>query len=719
MSENQLKLNAIGESIRRNRKQKGMTQEALAQMLGVSAQAVSKWETGQSAPDIGLLLPLAKALGIGVNDLLGGSRRQELEKKFQSSVPLGEELALLVSLEALEEYPDDETFLYRRACDELFLGERDVKDRPDNFYYLDLAIGHFEYLHAKYPEDESYTTMLVRAYRIRGRMDEADVLARKLKTPENQLAVMTGEDKLRQQQREIREQTQKLCGLLLKYNTPESLDAYQIISEAVFGEDILYETDNGYALAYAKKAELCRDAGDTEGFVTSLTKAYELAMQYDGLKRGITPCHAPLFNLLTNEVRLHWQLYWFLRSHMHLLQDPATLELKKRIVDEQITYHQLCRHEWQAYFAFCKTYACGPTWNNYSTEYDFEIDYMNVVKNFRFRGYFDAQMHAYYRALVERLVTEGVMRGYCAYAGNDILAYINCKEKDSYFALGIDEEQRAVPTAPEGSKILAIVDMLIAPAFVNSGMGERLLQHALKDAQRRGFTHAEVYLTEGPIYPERENFEAILNMYLQAGFVVIRDFTADYEHQGHQYHGMRQFILQKDIDDHGFAERATRFTFGDYVIDVDVERTREIYKTLQPVSKRCTCDWCENYQKAVAHAPLQVKSMFEALGVDLESITESAACHQNRDGSWHYDCTCHVRGKLIKGKELTSVVGGQLVTLRSEDAYEVARGVIVWFGDECNRVEKEFDAPVLQLDFGIDLPWVLEKQAPEKPSFTL
>ena len=48
MSEKQLSQNAIGENIRRSRKQKGMTQEALAQVLGVSAQAVSKWETGVS-----------------------------------------------------------------------------------------------------------------------------------------------------------------------------------------------------------------------------------------------------------------------------------------------------------------------------------------------------------------------------------------------------------------------------------------------------------------------------------------------------------------------------------------------------------------------------------------------------------------------------------------------------------------------------------------------
>ena len=86
MSANQLNQNALGEVIRRYRKQKGMTQDALAQALNVTAQSVSKWETGQSMPDIGLLLPLSKALGVGVNELLGGDRRQELEKKFQSSL---------------------------------------------------------------------------------------------------------------------------------------------------------------------------------------------------------------------------------------------------------------------------------------------------------------------------------------------------------------------------------------------------------------------------------------------------------------------------------------------------------------------------------------------------------------------------------------------------------------------------------------------------------
>ena len=61
-----------GAVIRRLREGKGMTQEELAERIFVSGKAVSKWETGQGFPDISLLEPLAKALGISVIELLSG-----------------------------------------------------------------------------------------------------------------------------------------------------------------------------------------------------------------------------------------------------------------------------------------------------------------------------------------------------------------------------------------------------------------------------------------------------------------------------------------------------------------------------------------------------------------------------------------------------------------------------------------------------------------------
>ena len=53
------------------RREKGLTQTELAEMVGVSAQAVSKWERGISCPDITILDELADAVGISVSHLLG------------------------------------------------------------------------------------------------------------------------------------------------------------------------------------------------------------------------------------------------------------------------------------------------------------------------------------------------------------------------------------------------------------------------------------------------------------------------------------------------------------------------------------------------------------------------------------------------------------------------------------------------------------------------
>ncbi len=62
----------IGALIARRRKEKGLTQKQLAQQLGVTDKAVSKWERGSSCPDIALLLPLAEVLEVTPSELLAG-----------------------------------------------------------------------------------------------------------------------------------------------------------------------------------------------------------------------------------------------------------------------------------------------------------------------------------------------------------------------------------------------------------------------------------------------------------------------------------------------------------------------------------------------------------------------------------------------------------------------------------------------------------------------
>lgn len=61
-----------GNTIKELREKKQLTQQELAELLGVSNKTISKWETAKGLPDISLVEPLAKALGISVVELMSG-----------------------------------------------------------------------------------------------------------------------------------------------------------------------------------------------------------------------------------------------------------------------------------------------------------------------------------------------------------------------------------------------------------------------------------------------------------------------------------------------------------------------------------------------------------------------------------------------------------------------------------------------------------------------
>ncbi len=82
----------IGKFIAERRKEKGLTQMQLAQELGITDRAVSKWENGRALPDASLMLPLCEHLGISVTELLCGevvtmeNTTQALEKQILEMV---------------------------------------------------------------------------------------------------------------------------------------------------------------------------------------------------------------------------------------------------------------------------------------------------------------------------------------------------------------------------------------------------------------------------------------------------------------------------------------------------------------------------------------------------------------------------------------------------------------------------------------------------------
>ncbi|MCQ2431999.1 MAG: helix-turn-helix domain-containing protein [Clostridia bacterium] len=67
----------IGKFIARKRKELNLTQEQLAEKLGVSNKTISKWETGKSMPDYGIISSLCETLGITLPELMDGEAAAE------------------------------------------------------------------------------------------------------------------------------------------------------------------------------------------------------------------------------------------------------------------------------------------------------------------------------------------------------------------------------------------------------------------------------------------------------------------------------------------------------------------------------------------------------------------------------------------------------------------------------------------------------------------
>ena len=126
----------VGEVIRKYRKSKNMTQEEMARRLGVTAPAVNKWEHGNSLPDITLLMPIARLLGISTDELLSYQQELTTEKIgeiLKRATTMLEEMpyqdAFAWAKEKLEEYPNCESLILQMAV--LLDAERTIQEIPD------------------------------------------------------------------------------------------------------------------------------------------------------------------------------------------------------------------------------------------------------------------------------------------------------------------------------------------------------------------------------------------------------------------------------------------------------------------------------------------------------------------------------------------------------------------------------------------------------------
>jgi len=283
----------IGKNLKELRRARDLTQEDLADILGVTYQAVSKWERGEGYPDITMLPTIANYFGVSLDELVGmehlrsNNLREEYLRQYEeysSRREMAEIIALL--RKALEHFPNDDWFLGALAAHLDNFGETEEEEQRN----LEESIAISERLIANSKDTDTVQIVsanicwaLLRA----GRREEAVRRAKRLPDLFHCMEMRLS-DLLEGDERAGECQTTMgilgwavwytLRGMLLcdHYNWREKITLLQ--KSVAFYELIYDQGDFGYAnynLAqnYRCMAELCLDNGEPEQALPFLQRA--------------------------------------------------------------------------------------------------------------------------------------------------------------------------------------------------------------------------------------------------------------------------------------------------------------------------------------------------------------------------------------------------------------------------------------------------------------
>ncbi len=127
----------LGENIKRLRREKDLTQETLAEFLGVTFQSVSNWERGESYPDITILPEIAAFLKVSVDELLGVNKaesEQEITSKIAEYDNLTDSLMMQEIITDLKKkFPNDFRVLIRYLCCLVRFSKNSSETSPEIF----------------------------------------------------------------------------------------------------------------------------------------------------------------------------------------------------------------------------------------------------------------------------------------------------------------------------------------------------------------------------------------------------------------------------------------------------------------------------------------------------------------------------------------------------------------------------------------------------------
>ncbi len=288
-------MNNIGKRIKELRKKNDFTQEKLADFLGVSYKAVSKWECGVTVPDISLIISLAKLFRVTTDDLLGvnivneNARRDEIEALYKKTWETGDlEERHRVAKMGVAEFPGDMKYMdwlgwttamlsFSYADDETYRAEQEK------------AIKLFECVIENATDERikaSAIQGIVQYLSFRGRDEEALEYAKQY--PENysmsredvMLTCLHGEEKKILTQKMLNRHLTDMLNLIERNSMEACIVQEQIINAVIpDGNYLYYNTflvDN-----YVARAVFYTRNNENEKAMEALKKAQKFAIDYD------------------------------------------------------------------------------------------------------------------------------------------------------------------------------------------------------------------------------------------------------------------------------------------------------------------------------------------------------------------------------------------------------------------------------------------------------
>jgi len=227
-------MNEFYRRIKNLRKSRGITQEQLAGFLDISPQAVSRWETGASCPDIALLPQIAEFFGITTDELLGvndAEKRREIRAIVaETSVQIDKNITeepIRTLRAALTKYPNNDRLLctlmyalYAASEDEDFCKAHDaeilsIADRIFDYSTDDDCRNEARRLLFRHCCDTGRTA---EALKIAGEMPEIETCVER-----NMYWVLTGEDRLSHLRERISDALRELTWAIWAYETHADL----------------------------------------------------------------------------------------------------------------------------------------------------------------------------------------------------------------------------------------------------------------------------------------------------------------------------------------------------------------------------------------------------------------------------------------------------------------------------------------------------------------